>query len=214
METFSALYRFPRRRRSQRECDHEGDPGSETASQISPPAFLPQQNAGVTIREVLNRDTILLLVTFLIFQLSNISYNSLYPIFAQAAPPTGRDLSPKEIGILLAFAGVVTIIFQVGVFGKLKERTGNKVAYRVSLGGFVLAFILMPFVGYKDAKNGAGGISSGSIWLWIEMGLVLIIKTVAAIGGLTSALLMVCHGCKSSDLCLQSLQGGGSHVSH
>lgn len=173
----------------------EGGSGSETASQISLPAFFPQLNASVSVKEVLNRDTILLLATFLIFQLSNISYNSLYPIFAQAAPPTGRDLSPKEIGVLLAFAGVVTIIFQVGVFGRLKERMGNKVAYRVGLGGFVLAFMLMPFVGYKDAENGDGGMSSGSIWLWIEMGFVLLVKTVAAIGGLTSALLMVCHSC-------------------
>ena len=68
---------------------------------------------------------------------------------------------------------------------------GNKVAYRVSLGGFVLAFILMPFVGYKDAQHEDGGMSSGSTWLWIEMCIVLLVKTVAAIGGLTSALLMV-----------------------
>lgn len=172
---------------------HERDSGSETSSQISLPAFFPQQTANVTVKEVLSRDTILLLATFLIFQLSNISYNSLYPIFAQAAPPTGRDLSPKEIGILLAFAGVVTIVFQVGVFGKLKEKMGNKVVYRVGLGGFVLAYLLMPFVGYKDAKKQDGAISSGSIWLWVEMGFVLLVKTVAAIGTLTSALLMVCH---------------------
>lgn len=181
------------------DSDHEDDPDSdsETASQISLPAFFPPQTASVKVGQVLNRDTILLLATFLIFQLSNISYNSLYPIFAQAAPPTGRDLSPKEIGILLAFAGIVTIVFQVGIFGKLKERIGNKIAYRVSFGGFVLAFLLMPFVGYKDAQTGDGGMSSGSIWLWIEMGFVLLVKTVVAIGGLTSALLMVSHSCNA-----------------
>jgi MFS family permease len=73
------------------------------------------------MREVLNRDTVLLLITFLIFQLANISFNSLYPIFAQAPAPTGRDLKPEEIGFSLAFAGIITILFQVGIFGRLRE---------------------------------------------------------------------------------------------
>ncbi|CAD0027655.1 unnamed protein product [Aureobasidium pullulans] len=132
--------------------------------------------------DVFNRDTILLLITFLIFQLSNISYNSLYPIFAQAVPPTGRGLSPEEIGLSLGFAGLVTIVFQVGIFGKLREKVGNKTTYRVGLFGFVIAFLLMPWVGYKDGKNGSGSATTaGKVWLWVELGAVLIIKTVAAI---------------------------------
>ncbi|GAB7346724.1 hypothetical protein MBLNU459_g1834t2 [Dothideomycetes sp. NU459] len=143
-------------------------------------------------KAVLNRDTILLLITFLIFQLSNISYNSLYPIFAQANSPTGRDLSPEEIGLSLAFAGLITILFQVGIYGKLRDRIGNKTAYRIGLAGFVVAFLLMPWVGYKDGKDGSGpGTKMGKIVLWIELGVALIVKTIAAVGGLTSALLLI-----------------------
>lgn len=173
------------------EIDDSGDSGSETASQVSLPAMIPQNSTDLTPKHVFNRDTILLLLTFLIFQLSNNSYNSLFPIFAQASPPTGRNLSPKEIGLLLAFAGIITIIFQVGVSGKLRENMGNRSTYRVGLAGFVIAFMMMPWVGYKDARNGESSISSGQIWLWIEMGFVLLVKTVAAVGGLTSALLLV-----------------------
>ncbi|MCJ1364537.1 hypothetical protein MMC16_003648 [Acarospora aff. strigata] len=189
-----------RKKRRRHQCSH-GDcaldttddeySSSGTASFVSMPAMIPQHSTDLAPKQILNRDTILLLITFLIFQLSNISYNSLYPIFAQADPPTGRNLSPREIGILLAFAGIVTIIFQIGVFGKLRGKMGNKAAYSMGLGGLCLAFLMMPWVGYKDAKNGDGGISSGAIWLWIEMGFVLLVKTVGAIGGLTSALLLI-----------------------
>jgi MFS family permease len=151
-------------------------------------------------REVFNRDTILLLITFLIFQLSNISYNSLYPIFAQAKPPAGRDLNPEEIGLSLAFAGVITILFQVGVFGRLREKIGNRVAYRMGLAGFVVAFLLMPWVGYKDGTfcgTGSGVTTKGKVLLWIELGVVLIIKTVAAVVGLTSALLLITNSAPS-----------------
>lgn len=161
------------------------------------PTLLPDTNETTTLstRDVLNRDTFLILATYFVFQLSNIAYNSLYPIFAQAAPPTGRDLSPSEIGISLSFAGLVTIVFQVGIFGRLRDRIGNKIMYRVGLAGFVVAFLLMPWVGYKNGDQGRGEgpvLGQGKGWLWFELAVVLVIKTLASVGGLTSALLLVC----------------------
>lgn len=170
----------------------EDDESDEESDNESTHLFGSGNHESLSSSAVFNRDTILLLITFLIFQLSNISYNSLYPIFAQAVPPTGRDLSPEEIGLSLGFAGLITIVFQVGVFGKLRERVGNKTAYRVGLFGFVIAFLLMPWVGQKDGRDGSGSSTQmGKALLWIELGIVLIIKTVAAVGGLTSALLLV-----------------------
>lgn len=169
------------------------DDDEEADMETSMPTLFPhhEEHEELSSKDVLTRDTVLLLTTYTIFQLSNISFNSLYPIFAQAPPPTGRSLSPEEIGLSLAFAGVVTILFQIGIFGKLRDKMGNKSSYRVGLAGFVLAFVLIPWVGYKDSKNGDGGISSGKALLWIELGFVLLVKTVASVGGLTSALLLV-----------------------
>ena len=167
----------------------DSDSDSDTHSRVSIPNMFPEQHLNLSSSHVFTRDTILLLSTYLIFQLSNISYNSLYPIFAQADPPTGRRLSPEEIGFSLAFAGVVTIIFQIGLFGKLREKMGNKITYRMGLAGFVLAFFMMPFVGYKESSEGV--VSSGKAWLWAELGFVLLVKTVASVVGLTSALLLV-----------------------
>lgn len=171
----------------------EGADDASDVSQDSAPTLLPNVSNGENLsrREVLNRDTLLLLLTFLIFQFANISYNSLYPIFAQAPPPTGRSLSTEEIGVSLAFAGAITILFQIGIYGKLREKMGNKSTYRVSLAAFVVAFLLMPWVGYKDGGNTGSGLGRGKTVMWIELGFVLIVKTVAAVGGLTSALLLI-----------------------
>lgn len=172
--------------------EEEGsDASSEAESHESVPTLLPHHHTNLTSKHVFKRDTILLLTTFLIFQLSNISYNSLYPIFGQAAPPTGRSLSPKEIGVSIAFAGLITIVFQIAIFGRLRDRMGNKLTYRVCLGGMVVAYLLTPWVGYKNAMRGDGGISSGKGWLYVELGFVLLIRAVAAVGCLTSALLLV-----------------------
>ena len=171
--------------------DEEDDSESDSASQASMPTLVPHHSTSLTSAQVFNRDTMLLMFTYLIFQLSNISYNSLYPIFGQAAPPRGRNLSPEEIGFSLAFAGLATIAFQLGIFGRLREKMGNKLTYKVCLGGMALAFLLMPWVGYKDIKNGDGGISSGKVWLWVELGIILLIKSLSAVGCLTSFLLLV-----------------------
>lgn len=171
--------------------DDVTDNESENQSLLSMPEFFSNQDSHLTGKEILNRDTMLLLGTYLIFQFSNVSFNTLYPIFAAASEPTGRKLNPEEIGLSLSFAGVVTIIFQVSVFGRLKESMGNKATYRAGLFLFFLSMMAMPWVGHRSSEP-LFGIGSGKVWLWIELGFVLLIKTVAAVGGLTSALLLVC----------------------
>ncbi|KAF2177232.1 MFS general substrate transporter [Zopfia rhizophila CBS 207.26] len=169
----------------------EDEDAPDAELEMSVPELLPHTSGEhLAKKEIFNRDTILLLVTYFIFQLANISYNSLYPIFGEEQPPAGRGLSPEEIGLSLGFAGVVTIIFQIGIYGKLRDKIGNKTTYRVSLGAFVVAFLLMPWVGYKDSDVGMG-IGSGKGWLWTELGVILFVKTVASVGGLTSALLLI-----------------------
>jgi MFS family permease len=193
--TSSSRPHYLRRRRrssaSQSNSHDDVTDDEDGAAEGATPTFFPETTE-LKSSDVLNRDTILLLMTYLIFQLSNISFNSLFPIFAEAEPPTGRDLDPEEVGLSLAFAGVVTILFQVGIFGKLRDHMGNRWAYRAGLAGFVLAFLLVPWVGYKNKDEGSMG-TTGSVWLWIEICAVLLIKTVAAVGGLTSALLLVSY---------------------
>jgi len=170
------------------ESEDEGTPdGSETQSLLSVPEMFSNNNHHLSSKEIFNRDTILLLGTYLVFQLSNISFNSLYPIFASSPEPTGRELSPEEIGLSLSFAGIVTIVFQVGIFGKLKEKMGNKRTYRAGLFLFFLSMMMMPWVSHRSLNAPFGG----KVWLWMELGFVLLVKTVAAVGGLTSALLLV-----------------------
>lgn len=164
------------------EDDVEAD-GAESSSKAGTPDGTPWN-------ELLNRTTLILLATYLVFQLSNISYNSLYPIFAAASPPTGRGLNPSKIGVSLSLAGVATIIFQAFLYQPLKVRLGNLGTYRLSLLGFAISMTLMPWVGYTDDAP-LFGVGSGRIWLYIELGVVLIIKNICAVSGLSSVMLLV-----------------------
>ncbi|KAI0384395.1 MFS general substrate transporter [Hypomontagnella monticulosa] len=155
----------------------EGDPKS------------PSHDA-TTLRQLLNRTTIVLLITHLVFQLSNSSFNSLYPIFASGEAPTGRDLHADVIGVSLSVAGVFTILFQLFLFGPLKSHLGNVRSYRGSLLGFAVTMALMPFVGYVDSKP-PFGVGDSKIWLYVEIGIILIIKNICAVGGLSSVMLLI-----------------------
>ncbi|KAI1101277.1 MFS general substrate transporter [Jackrogersella minutella] len=143
-----------------------------------------------TWRQLLNRTTIILLSTHLVFQLSNSSFNSLYPIFASGETPTGRDLHADVIGVSLSVAGVFTILFQLFLFGPLKSHLGNVRSYRGSLLGFAITMALMPFVGYVDS-NPPFGVGDSKIWLYLEIGAILIIKNICAVGGLSSVMLLI-----------------------
>ncbi|KAH8601463.1 major facilitator superfamily domain-containing protein [Bisporella sp. PMI_857] len=177
---------------------------SESRRPVDAPELLGADHQ-LTRKEVLNRDTILLLATYLIFQLSNISFNTLYPIYGAAPRPTGRELNPEEIGLSLSFAGIVMIVFQVVVFGKLKEKMGNRKTYCVSLFLFFLAMMMMPWIGHRESSP-PFEIGNGTVWLWVELGFVLLVKTIAAVGGLTSALLLITNSAPNHSI-LGTLNG-------
>ncbi|KAJ2985633.1 hypothetical protein NUW58_g5428 [Xylaria curta] len=149
-----------------------------------------------TWRQLLNRTTVVLLVTSLIFQLSNSSFNSLYPVFASGNEPTGRDLRADVIGVELSVAGIFTIFFQLFLFRQLKGRAGNVGTYRGALFGFAVTMALMPFVGYVDSKP-PFGFGNSRIWLYVELGVILVIKNICAVGGLSCVMLLITNSAPS-----------------
>jgi MFS family permease len=175
---------------TQQASDEDHDSDLDSASDVSSQQRVTHES--LLKSDIWNRDTVLLLLTYLIFALGNVSFNSLFPIFSQAPPPTGRGLTPSEIGLSQGFAGLATILFQVCIFGRLRDKMGNRWSYRAGLFGFVLSFILMPFVGYKG-DDSDGKLTKKTAFMAIELCFVLLVKTVASVGGLTSALLLVGH---------------------
>lgn len=161
--------------RSDRSTDEDAKPGTK-----QPSAW----------RELANRTTLTVLFTYLVFQLSNISFNSLYPIFASAPPPTGRELDPGIIGLSLSFAGLATIFFQVFLFQPLKSKMGNLGTYRAALLGLAVSMAMMPWIGYIDDGPWLG-LGTGKTWLYAELGFILLLKNACAVGGLSSVMLLV-----------------------
>ncbi|KAK0634176.1 major facilitator superfamily domain-containing protein [Immersiella caudata] len=169
-------------------------------------------------KQLANHTTLMLLITYLIFQLANISFGSLYPIFASSPPPAGRGLGPGTIGISLSLAGLATIAFQLTAFQPLKARMGNLGTYRYSLLGFVISMALMPFIGYIDEKDTWLGMGSGKSWLYGELGFILIIRNICAVGGLSSVMLLINNSAPSHETLgtlngiAQSLSAAGRSV--
>lgn len=141
-------------------------------------------------KDLLNHTTLILLCTYLVFQLSNISFNSLYPIFASAPTPAGRNLDPSKIGFSLSAAGLATILFQAFVFQPVRSKIGNLGAYRFALFGLSISLLLMPWVGFLDNKP-PFGIGNGRLWLYAELAVVLVLKNICAVGGLSCVMLLV-----------------------
>ncbi|CAI4211270.1 unnamed protein product [Parascedosporium putredinis] len=136
-----------------------------------------------SFREIFNRSTISLLLSYLIYQFSNISFNSLYPIFATAPGPTGRSLDPSTIGLSLSIAGVFTIVFQLLAFQPIRIRLGNLGLYRVALLGLAISMGLMPWT-CNITSDPPFGVGTGKQWLYGELGAILIIKNISAVGAL------------------------------
>ncbi|POS68946.1 MFS transporter [Diaporthe helianthi] len=203
------------REEDERAFDEQGDTGEEDALLHSAPDLESQgpprdnkdspASSRSALRKLLNWTTVSILLTYLIFQVANISFNSLYPIFASAPPPTGRELGPGVIGVSMSLAGLVTILFQVSLFEPLKARLGNLGTFRLSLLGLALSMAFIPFVGYRDG-NAPFGWGSGRSWLLVELGVILVLKNLSAVGGLSCVLLLITNSAPTHET-LGSLNG-------
>ncbi|PNY23761.1 membrane protein [Tolypocladium capitatum] len=175
----------------------DDDDGDSIDGPGSPPMPKPAPDGERTSwKDLLNTTTLVLLATYLVFQLSNISFNSLYPIFAATPPPTGRGLDPGKIGVSLGAAGLATIIFQAFLYRPLKARMGSLGTYRFALLGIAVCMVLMPWVGYLD-DGPLFGVGSGRLWLYVELGVVLVFKNICAVGGLSSVMLLITNSAPS-----------------
>lgn len=169
-------------------------------------------------RDVMNRSTIALLCTYLVYHLSNISFNSLFPIFASAPPPAGRGLKPATIGVSISIAGAFTIIFQALLFQPIKSRLGNLRLYRWALLGLAVSMGIMPWIGYPSSSSAALDIASrlgvpmNDVWLYTELGISLILKNMAAISGLSCVMLLITNSA-TSDSNLGTLNGLAQTIS-
>ncbi|KAK1830645.1 major facilitator superfamily domain-containing protein [Podospora conica] len=170
--------------------------GDEHASAADDAKLTDSQKSA--FRQLYNRTTLTVLMTYLVFQLTNISFNSLYPIFASASPPTGRQLGPGTIGLSLSLAGLVTILFQLFAFQPLKARLGNLGTYRYSLLGLAVSMALMPWIGRLDGEP-LLGLGSARTWLFGELGIILVLKNICAVGGLSSVMLLINNSAPSHE---------------
>ncbi|CAK7242038.1 MAG: hypothetical protein STHCBS139747_003514 [Sporothrix thermara] len=163
---------------------------TSSTSSASPPKMVETTQAAL-FKQLLNSKTALLLLTYLVFQLANISFNSLYPIFSAAPPPTGRDLPPGMIGLLLSVAGAATIVFQVTLFQPLKRVLGNLGTYRSALFGIALSMLVMPWTGSASLSR--------FLSLHVQIGAVLVFKNLCAVGGLSSVMLLINNAAPSHE---------------
>ena len=173
------------------------------------PQLFPDSRPAVPYAQIFTPQIILLLTTYTIFNLSNIAFNSLYPIYASAPYPIGRALTPREIGLSLGFSGAVACVFQAALFTRIQNALGNRWSYRLAFFGVCISLFAMPFVGRTDPSK---------LKLAFELGLTLLLKTIATVGGLTCAMLLITNASpKASTLGMlngiaQTLSAGGRAV--
>lgn len=198
---FTSFSRRPTYLRSRE--DHDDDEGVLEH-------MIPDDIKGVPMKEYLNRNIVLLLTTFTIFSLSNVTFNTLYPIFISNEPPAGRGLSPRFIGVTLSYASVVTIFFQLLFFDSARTKLGNKRGYALGIFIVALGFLLMPLISYPGPD--------AYYKIYLQVGSILLIKTIGTIAGLTCFLLLLTNASPSNNVLgtlnglAQTLGAGGRAV--
>lgn len=181
---------------------------SPTTSRPPPELFPRSQIASpeVTAADEEFRETVLstpilcLLAAYFIFNLSNITYSFLFPTFVSTPSPVGPGFSPRAIGLTQSLTALAAILFQActGIGTDLQAGWSNTLGFRFSVFTLALSFFLMPLVTttsitthaifYADNPNATW---CGAKWfLYGSVSVVLAVKSIANVVGLTCALIM------------------------
>lgn len=172
--------------------------------------LLPSVDDDTSLKSYLTPNIVVILVTYTIFQLSNVTFNTLYPIFTSYEPPIGRGLSPKVIGTTLSFASFISILFQLVLFDRARDKLGNKRGYAIGCMLLAISFFLMPLVSKPKHDNYK--------LIYAEIAGVLFVKTIGTVAGLTCFLLLLTNSAPRENVLgalnglAQTLGAGGRSV--
>jgi hypothetical protein len=133
------------------------------------------------LKTLLTKNIFLIVGTFALFSLCIVAYNQLFPLFLSSPRPAGREMEPNEIGYALSGAALASIVMQALLFTTIERIFGFTWCYRLGLFVFTIAFFLTPLI----------GLWGGHVGMWIQIVIVLVLKTLANVLGLTCAMLLV-----------------------
>lgn len=150
---------------------------------------------------VLSTPALLLLAAYFIFNLSSITYSFLYPTFVSTPSPVGLGFSPRAIGLTQSLTALAAILFQAftGIGTDLQTRWSSAFGFRLSMFTLALTFFLMPLVTttyinthtiFYATNNPSATLWGGKWFLYGSVSIVLVLKSIANIVGLTCALIM------------------------
>jgi len=140
-----------------------------------PPDALPTTSS----RHVFTLSIILVIATFGLFDFTMEGYKKLFTIYLSSSRPVGKGMDPEQLGYAFGGSILASIAIVALCFQNVERTFGPTSCYRSSLLVFCALWFITPFIG------------SSHLSLWIEMVVMLILRSVTSFSGITCALLLV-----------------------
>lgn len=144
-----------------------------------------------SLRESLTPAVLAICLSYALFAFQAIYYDELFPIWTASEQSNGGlGYRSDEIGIALAYCGVVTLVVQLFVLPAMTKRFGLLRLYRFVLCGCVFLYFFQGFIRYLYGVPDIHGHTGTKTWVWVGLILAVTFKTLFHTTAFTSCTIL------------------------
>ncbi|KAI7870222.1 major facilitator superfamily domain-containing protein [Spinellus fusiger] len=149
-------------------------------------------NFSVSLREALTPPVISMCIIYGLFSYQAIFYNELLPIWSASSRSVGGlGFSTNEIGLALAFSGVVTLFSQFFLLPYFVKRFGLVRLLRSVLFTFIFLYFTQGFVRYLYYIPDIHGQTDTKTWVWVGLLVSIAFMTVCVTISFTGCTILI-----------------------
>ncbi|CDH55440.1 member of major facilitator superfamilymultidrug-dha1 sub-family [Lichtheimia corymbifera JMRC:FSU:9682] len=171
---------------------------NQRLSASSPTPTLPDESRPPpTFREAITPAVLAISISYALFSFQAIYYDELFPIWS-ASPRNNGGLGYRadEIGIALAYCGIVTLILQLFFLPKLTARFGVLRLYRFVLAGCIPLYFMQGYVRWFYEIPDLHGARQTKFWVWVGILVTATFRTCYHSISYTACTILVNNGAK------------------
>ena len=144
----------------------------------------------LSFRKIFTSTVLLMVAAYVLLCLQTIMFDGLYTLWcATPVESGGLGFDTNQIGTLLSFSGVFTLVVQLLLYPYLQKRYGTTACHSAALTGYIINYFFVSFANLVARRVQTGELRP--YWLWGTLLVFIFENRICSVLSFTSCMILV-----------------------